>query len=100
MCEILCFFCYVTANTEIYTCWHTLSLHDALPISGARGRAEFELHGLAVPGWLHPFDLVQLLHPALHLRCMRGPRLEALDELDLLGQHRLDRKGTRLNSSH
>src|SRR3546814_2298709 len=55
-------------------------------VAGARGRAEFELHGLAVPGWLHPFDLVQLLHPALHLRCMRGPRLEALDELDQIGR--------------
>ena len=38
---------------------------------------------------LDPLDLVELLHPALHLRGMRGARLEALDELDLLGQHRL-----------
>src|SRR3546814_5436456 len=34
-------------------------------------------------------DLVELLDPALHLGGMRGARLEALDELDLLGQHRL-----------
>src|SRR3546814_15794349 len=26
------FFCNDTATTEIYTYWHTLSLHDALPI--------------------------------------------------------------------
>ncbi len=40
-------------------------------------------------GGLHALDLVELLHPALHLRSVGGPRLEALDELDLLGQHRL-----------
>jgi hypothetical protein len=38
---------------------------------------------------LDALDLVELLHPALHLRGVRGARLEALDELDLLGQHRL-----------
>src|SRR3546814_7587707 len=30
---VYCFFLNVTATTEIYTYWHTLSLHDALPIS-------------------------------------------------------------------
>src|SRR3546814_7503531 len=34
-----CFFFNDTATTEIYTYWHTLSLHDALPIARrARGR--------------------------------------------------------------
>src|SRR3546814_6936655 len=32
--NILCFFFNDTATTEIYTYWHTLSLHDALPICG------------------------------------------------------------------
>ena len=58
-------------------------------LAGARRRRELEEHRLAPPGRLHPVDLLQLLHPALHLRGVRGPRLEALDELDLLGEHRL-----------
>src|SRR5216110_3878976 len=33
---ILCFFFHDTATTEIYTSSHTLSLHDALPISPRR----------------------------------------------------------------
>src|SRR3546814_16260342 len=33
MLFLLCFFCNDTATTEIYTSFHTLSLHDALPIS-------------------------------------------------------------------
>src|SRR5881394_4541563 len=33
---LVCFFFNDTATTEIYTGWYTLSLHDALPISGSR----------------------------------------------------------------
>src|SRR3546814_6991768 len=33
MIECICFFFNDTATTEIYTYLHTLSLHDALPIS-------------------------------------------------------------------
>ena len=58
-------------------------------VARARRAAELELHGLATPGRFHPFDLVQLLHPALDLGRVRRPRLEALDELHLLGEHRL-----------
>src|SRR3546814_21130356 len=37
---MLYFFCFnETATTEIYTYLHTLSLHDALPISGVGGSA-------------------------------------------------------------
>src|SRR3546814_17184527 len=32
------FFFHDTATTQIYTDWHTLSLHDALPISRCRSR--------------------------------------------------------------
>src|SRR3546814_21195406 len=46
----MCFFFKDTATTEIYTYCHTLSLHDALPISfthdlflGDAGRAELDL---------------------------------------------------------
>lgn len=58
-------------------------------LAGARRRLELEGNDLAALGRLYPVDLLQLLHPALHLRGMRGARLEALDELDLLGEHRL-----------
>src|SRR3546814_19754973 len=34
----LIFFFNDTATTEIYTYWHTLSLHDALPISASKRR--------------------------------------------------------------
>src|SRR3546814_14171210 len=39
---IFCLFFNDTATTEIYTYWHTLSLHDALPIYGniLRGDAD------------------------------------------------------------
>src|SRR3546814_17817761 len=33
VCIVFCFFFNDTATTEIYTYGHTLSLHDALPIS-------------------------------------------------------------------
>ena len=66
---------------------HVLQAHHVL--AGARRRRELERHRLAALGRLHPVDLLQLLHPALHLRGVRGARLEALDELDLLGEHRL-----------
>src|SRR3712207_7035096 len=82
---ILFFFFNDTATTEIYT----LSLHDALPISGAvRGAAgrpalqEGRRHGL-LPD---------------HHEAGEGP-----DPARLRPDHRLrlqDRKSTRLNSSH
>ena len=58
-------------------------------LARARGGRKIEQHGLPALGRIHPVDFLQLFHPALHLCCMRGARLEALDELDLLGQHRL-----------
>jgi hypothetical protein len=66
---------------------NVLKLATSSPERG--GAAELELDGLAAPGRFHPLDLVQLLHPALDLGGVRGARLEALDELDLLGEHRL-----------
>src|SRR3546814_207675 len=47
MCLLFHFLFTVTATTEIYTDGHTLSLHDALPIAGAR-------LGLAHVGGLQP----------------------------------------------
>src|SRR3712207_9226888 len=84
------FFFNDTATTEIYT----LSLHDALPISGHRlvpGRVRCP----AVGGGRHPFG-----------RGQRGARrrvdLLVVVQLDDLhrGEVGRDRKSTRLNSSH
>src|SRR3712207_7575587 len=75
------FFFNDTATTEIYT----LSLHDALPIYRA-----VPAHGQAT-GRLDEQDP--------HVTVIRGRRIE-----DRAGHHvvptRLDRKSTRLNSSH
>src|SRR3712207_7383531 len=76
---VMVFFFNDTATTEIYT----LSLHDALPISGAVGddpAAVRRVRGPALPPRIDP-----LLH------WLRG-RDRA--------PHRRDRKSTRLNSSH
>ena len=70
-----------------------IALGDALQVRDIVPRAwrrlELELHGLSALRRLDALDLVELLDPALHLRGMGGARLEALDESDLLGQHRL-----------
>src|SRR3989442_12685046 len=67
------FFFNDTATTEIYT----LSLHDALPICGSRGRLE---------------------QPAQHADRRRLARAVRSQQPEYLA--RLDRKSTRLNSSH
>src|SRR5256885_6994337 len=83
------FFFNDTATTEIYT----LSLHDALPISGRRGRSR--PHGHRGEG-LRPAEGA---YRALSRRRVRGglpPQGEGRG-----GAHRReDRKSTRLNSSH
>ncbi len=58
-------------------------------LARTRRGAEFEHHLLRPLGRLDPVDLVELFHPALHLRRVACPRLEPFDELDFLGQHRL-----------
>src|SRR3712207_7602809 len=76
------FFFNDTATTEIYT----LSLHDALPIYHRLGRRR-----------RHP-------RPRAHRArgSLRGPRGRALPDARGLRERRvgLDRKSTRLNSSH
>src|SRR3712207_7570244 len=79
------FFFNDTATTEIYT----LSLHDALPIFSELAAA--------------PTSLLLSADRLLDARPDVGPdrvmRAELLDGLGLFGV-RLDRKSTRLNSSH
>src|SRR5947199_3537307 len=81
LCRSLFFFLNDTAPTEIYT----LSLHDALPISSARRGdpardRRMEASGEATSGLL------------------RGSVIALADAPG--GSHALDRKSTRLNSSH
>src|SRR6202023_2935465 len=66
---------------------HLLQAHHVL--ARARRRWEIERHGLAALRRLDALDLLQLLPPALHLGRVRRARLEALDEFDFLGEHRL-----------
>src|SRR3712207_9468985 len=75
--HLIFFFFNDTATTEIYT----LSLHDALPISPGRGRRP-RGRRLPVPATAPP----QELPPRRVARAVR--------------RRRLDRKSTRLNSSH
>src|SRR3712207_8210833 len=79
-----CFFFNDTATTEIYT----LSLHDALPILAILGVEQLLDHGLAVVG---------LVAGALEHVEGEGHRLVAVDAVRV---DVLDRKSTRLNSSH
>src|SRR5689334_24660689 len=79
MTHLMSFFFNDTATTDIYT----LSLHDALPISSGGIR----------PG----FGAGTLMLLSDHLNLMfRNPLIGPLIE----GEERLDRKSTRLNSSH
>src|SRR5260221_6855932 len=80
------FFFNDTATTEIYT----LSLHDALPICWTSSNPELPLRASRAAR----FPLEEL--PDL----LRGSRAVADRELDADGGDELDRKSTRLNSSH
>src|SRR3546814_14226336 len=82
--QFVCFFFNDTATTEIYTYGHTLSRHDALPISltttgdRVQDRALAEIGGKAL--WTKELDAALL-----------GGHIDAAVQ---------DRKSTRLNSSH
>src|SRR5256885_11177310 len=76
------FFFNDTATTEIYT----LSLHDALPISFVPHRAD---RGALDPRQFAPGPRVR-----------RRPRALRPTLLHQLGRAAVDRKSTRLNSSH
>src|SRR2546427_4919383 len=80
------FFFNDTATTEIYT----LSLHDALPISHAGGAERLQI------GRPH----VRRGERELLEETERGPDLGIDRRGAPISQHRLDRKSTRLNSSH
>src|SRR3712207_8779253 len=83
---VLCFVFFFndTATTEIYT----LSLHDALPIC-PRG------------GQIHPVAVAREVGQAVALRrCAYGDHLLVGRRVLPAGRTLVDRKSTRLNSSH
>src|SRR5256885_7117593 len=80
------FFFNDTATTEIYT----LSLHDALPIS-QKPRLQLRRHVA---------DLVEKERAAFGLLEAPAPLLLRAGERTALMAEELDRKSTRLNSSH
>src|SRR5256885_4838764 len=82
----LLFFFNDTATTEIYT----LSLHDALPIL-----KEFVVRVVFVP-MVFPFDDAEADHGPIDL----AKRLVIPLVRTGIGKSSLDRKSTRLNSSH
>src|SRR2546422_7769565 len=84
------FFFNDTATTEIYT----LSLHDALPIYQDHN---FGMHALAILLLITSVSTAQPTTTALILR--DGTRFE-VDGPIREEQGRIDRKSTRLNSSH
>src|SRR3712207_9308348 len=85
--EFSLFFFNDTATTEIYT----LSLHDALPIS--RRCCEHERSRIDTGG-------VPIYDDHIVTACLRPSGLACAPPTRLVLPHRLDRKSTRLNSSH
>src|SRR3546814_16415496 len=88
------FFFNDTATTEIYTYGHSLSLHDALPISRAVARAFFRA-ALVADRRARLCAGGRLVQPLRRLVAAAG--LGAGDRRSADGG---DRKSTRLNSSH
>src|SRR3546814_15380304 len=74
-----------TATTEIYTYRHTLSLHDALPISLQPATAGLRLRRLG---------------PRARERAGPAHRGDSRFRRPRAGRSGRDRKSTRLNSSH
>src|SRR3546814_12659056 len=92
-----CFFVDDNASTEIYTYGHTLTLHDALPISMKR-----LLTGLATASLLIGVPLAAAAHDRDDHR--RGWERHGnhghWNKHAYHHDYRPDRKSTRLNSSH
>src|SRR3546814_20510936 len=91
-----------TETTKIYTYGHTLSLHDALPISGrsrtstsvrASGSTSTRSTGGSTPTWSTPSTDGERQRRGRGPRCRASGRPPAPDRAG-------DRKSTRLNSSH
>src|SRR5207253_11087494 len=80
------------STTEIYT----LSLHDALPIFGGKNN-QIRFDSFSAGGAGRAGLLQEVEGPPTHVELIAGPK--SLDEV-IAKLHGLDRKSTRLNSSH
>src|SRR2546422_1486649 len=85
------FFFNDTATTEIYT----LSLHDALPICDRHGPRRHRI-GLGAPEAVAPRPRATRIVPVIDAE----EKVVAVRTEQKLGEEPLDRKSTRLNSSH
>src|SRR3712207_8162561 len=91
----MCFFFNDTATTEIYT----LSLHDALPIFRRTQGGQDPRNTVKVEDLMRPPTFVPESKPVDELlRDMQAQRIHIAIVVDEYGG--LDRKSTRLNSSH
>src|SRR3546814_14196584 len=100
MCIATYFFFNDTATAEIYTYGHTLSLHDALPIWLLLAAVALVFAGTATC----------VINPLVPLPVLLALKLGAAGGVGCAGilfwrhyrveRHRVDRKSTRLNSSH
>src|SRR3546814_17317462 len=104
---------YETATTEISTCGHTLSLHDALPISArsvggdttatGRRKSSITLQHRLFDGFEAGASVEREMArvESAANRVMENSEVLALDAIgSYLESQNLDRKSTRLNSSH
>src|SRR3546814_18459146 len=89
LCTYVFFFFNATSTTEIYTYWHALSLHDALPISQQR---MWFLNRFDSATGVNNIPLAFRLTGDLDIDALRQAVADVVD--------RQDRKSTRLNSSH
>src|SRR5438874_10602794 len=89
MLLVVFLFFNATAPTEIYT----LSLHDALPISGASADSSAERSG-------RPCSDLSGRAASDTTRRLRAVSTQASSAEEALDRHARDRKSTRLNSSH
>src|SRR3546814_19594779 len=103
----MCFF-YETPTPEIYTSGHPLSLHDALPFclpaSGGASliKTALALHHKVLPPMLcdEPDPALQLETSPFYLNTETRPWVHGKSHPRRAGVNALDRKSTRLNSSH
>src|SRR3546814_11301158 len=103
--SFLLFFINDTATTEIYTYCHAISRHDALPIFDRQHRPlrgfDAERAEIGAVEHLEPVGRHDDLNAA-DAEAHRGPhrRLHPLEHRPFVDEVAVDRKSTRLNSSH
>src|SRR3546814_11862746 len=112
LCDVGCFF-NDTETTEIYTYGHTLSLHDALPISRGYSRARGgDQWRIAPPSNAKSTRIVAVFIARSSLQWLTSPPIRCPgDDMTMRGRFWMawlaaatiamgDRKSTGLNSTH